>query len=285
MRCRPTSLFMAGGIVPLATRPNSPRTQIAALARVAAQAAERRSELWVITCDAQQSSVTWAERRVFVGGAVWSFARVLANERARQGAGRSDSSGTLAAWTRAAPGGRTGGPRQPNWSALARRRTARAARARRPAAAPGRRTDVPARGNGRGASTRSAGRSPRAARRDGRSRDRGGGRRPQFPRRDVGRWGCCRMRRCLTASPARPRARNAPAIVSAIGTGWTGFAVGDRVDGLRARRVTPSRTAAHAVREAAGDELRRGRDRAGRLSSPPAMRSAIWRSWCRARSC
>jgi phthiocerol/phenolphthiocerol synthesis type-I polyketide synthase C len=49
--------------------------QIAALGRVATDAADRRSELWVVTCDAQQD-----EPENIVGGALWSFARVLTNE-------------------------------------------------------------------------------------------------------------------------------------------------------------------------------------------------------------
>ncbi|HEX3415335.1 MAG TPA: beta-ketoacyl synthase N-terminal-like domain-containing protein, partial [Stellaceae bacterium] len=56
--------------------------QIAALARLATQAADRCAELWVITCDAQQSSET-GETSALVAGAVWSFARVLANEMPR----------------------------------------------------------------------------------------------------------------------------------------------------------------------------------------------------------
>ena len=77
----PTILFIAGGSCPgdpteLASQ------QIAALARLATQAAERRSELWVITSDAQQSSET-GESSDLVGAAIWSFARVLANEMPR----------------------------------------------------------------------------------------------------------------------------------------------------------------------------------------------------------
>jgi phthiocerol/phenolphthiocerol synthesis type-I polyketide synthase C len=53
--------------------------QTAALARAATQAAERGSELWVITCDAQQSSETGQTAGV-VGAALWGFARVIANE-------------------------------------------------------------------------------------------------------------------------------------------------------------------------------------------------------------
>ena len=74
----PTILFMAehscpGDPTELASH------QIAALAQVAIQAAERRSQLWVITCDAQQSSAI-GEPSDLIGSAVWSFARVLGNE-------------------------------------------------------------------------------------------------------------------------------------------------------------------------------------------------------------
>ncbi|HEX3520982.1 MAG TPA: polyketide synthase dehydratase domain-containing protein, partial [Stellaceae bacterium] len=77
----PTILFMAecscpGDPTELASH------QIAALAQVAIQAAERRSELWVITCDAQQSSAI-GEPSGLVGGAIWSFSRVLGNEMPR----------------------------------------------------------------------------------------------------------------------------------------------------------------------------------------------------------
>ena len=95
----PTILFMAGGSCrgdP--TELASP--QIAALARMATQAAECRSELWVITCDAQQSSVTW-EASGLVGGAIWSFARVLANEMPRLSLRLVDLPATLAANDRA----------------------------------------------------------------------------------------------------------------------------------------------------------------------------------------
>jgi NADPH:quinone reductase-like Zn-dependent oxidoreductase/NAD(P)-dependent dehydrogenase (short-subunit alcohol dehydrogenase family)/acyl carrier protein len=95
----PTTLFVADGSCPgdptdLASR------QIAALARMATQAAERRSELWVITCDAQQSSET-GETSGLVGGAIWSFARVLANEMPRLSLRLVDLSSTLAANDRA----------------------------------------------------------------------------------------------------------------------------------------------------------------------------------------
>jgi NADPH:quinone reductase-like Zn-dependent oxidoreductase/NAD(P)-dependent dehydrogenase (short-subunit alcohol dehydrogenase family)/acyl carrier protein/SAM-dependent methyltransferase len=91
----PIVLFMAGGSCPgdpteLASQ------QIAALARMAIQAAERRSELWVITCDAQQSSETGGSSGL-VGGAIWSFARVLANEMPRLSLRLVDLPATLAA--------------------------------------------------------------------------------------------------------------------------------------------------------------------------------------------
>jgi len=56
--------------------------QISALARLATRAAERRCELWIITCDAQQC-LQMGETAGLVGGALWSFARVLANEMPR----------------------------------------------------------------------------------------------------------------------------------------------------------------------------------------------------------
>jgi NADPH:quinone reductase-like Zn-dependent oxidoreductase/NAD(P)-dependent dehydrogenase (short-subunit alcohol dehydrogenase family)/acyl carrier protein len=74
--------------------------QIAALARVATQAADRRSELWVITCDAQQSS-EMGEASGLVGGAIWSFARVLANEMPRLSLRLVDLPATLPANDRA----------------------------------------------------------------------------------------------------------------------------------------------------------------------------------------
>ncbi len=76
-----TILFIADGLC-LGDPTEHGSQQIAALARVATQAAERRSELWVITCDAQQSS-EMGEAAGLVGGAIWSFARVLANEMPR----------------------------------------------------------------------------------------------------------------------------------------------------------------------------------------------------------
>jgi phthiocerol/phenolphthiocerol synthesis type-I polyketide synthase C len=94
-----TILFLAEGSCPddpteLASQ------QIAALARVATQAADRRSELWVITCDAQQSSEV-GEASGLVGGAIWSFARVLANEMPRLSLRLVDLPSTLAANDRA----------------------------------------------------------------------------------------------------------------------------------------------------------------------------------------
>src|SRR5260370_31662164 len=74
--------------------------QIAALARVATQAADHRLELWVITYDAQQSS-SMAERSGLVGGAIWSFARVLGNEMPRLSLRLVDLPATMAANDRA----------------------------------------------------------------------------------------------------------------------------------------------------------------------------------------
>src|SRR6516165_7845389 len=56
--------------------------QIAALARVATIAVERHAVLWLVTCDAQQTSLA---HQVFgpVGGALWGLGRVLVNEMAR----------------------------------------------------------------------------------------------------------------------------------------------------------------------------------------------------------
>ncbi len=95
----PTILFMADGFCPgdsieLASQ------QIAALARVATQAADRRRKLWVITCDAQQSS-EMGETSGLVGGAIWGFARVLANEMPRLSLRLLDLPATLAANDRA----------------------------------------------------------------------------------------------------------------------------------------------------------------------------------------
>jgi phthiocerol/phenolphthiocerol synthesis type-I polyketide synthase C len=53
--------------------------QITALARLAAEAAGRQSEVWVVTCGAQQSASD-DDAVAVVGGALWSFARVLVNE-------------------------------------------------------------------------------------------------------------------------------------------------------------------------------------------------------------
>ncbi|HMD66927.1 MAG TPA: SDR family NAD(P)-dependent oxidoreductase [Stellaceae bacterium] len=56
--------------------------QIAALARLATIAGERHAEVWVITFDAQQA--TPAHHALYlVGGALWSFGRVLVNEMPR----------------------------------------------------------------------------------------------------------------------------------------------------------------------------------------------------------
>jgi phthiocerol/phenolphthiocerol synthesis type-I polyketide synthase C len=56
--------------------------QIAMLARVATEVADRNSVLWVVTCDAQQATVA-KESVCLVSGAVWGFARVLVNEMPR----------------------------------------------------------------------------------------------------------------------------------------------------------------------------------------------------------
>ncbi len=53
--------------------------QVAALARIAHRAAERRATLWVVTCDAQQSTLGKAETGL-VGAGLWGLARVLGNE-------------------------------------------------------------------------------------------------------------------------------------------------------------------------------------------------------------
>jgi NADPH:quinone reductase-like Zn-dependent oxidoreductase/acyl carrier protein/SAM-dependent methyltransferase len=95
----PTILFMAER-----SRPGDPTElasqQIAALAQLATEAAERRSELWVITCDAQQSS-EMGETSGLAAGALWSFARVLANEMPRLSLRLLDLPATLAANDRA----------------------------------------------------------------------------------------------------------------------------------------------------------------------------------------
>jgi acyl transferase domain-containing protein/acyl carrier protein len=58
--------------------------QLAALARLAHEAAEHRAELWVITCGAQQSHPADAARgAALAGAALWGFARVLMNELPR----------------------------------------------------------------------------------------------------------------------------------------------------------------------------------------------------------
>ena len=56
--------------------------QIAALARVATIAVERHAVLWVVTCEAQQTSFA---QQAFgpVGGALWGLGRVLVNEMPR----------------------------------------------------------------------------------------------------------------------------------------------------------------------------------------------------------
>jgi len=85
-----SDLFPAGDDVPgvvafLAEEPfpedpvESASRETAALARVAAKAAEGHAVLWVITCDAQQTTVP-RESAGLVGGALWSLGRVLVNE-------------------------------------------------------------------------------------------------------------------------------------------------------------------------------------------------------------
>ncbi|MBV9200451.1 MAG: acyltransferase domain-containing protein, partial [Alphaproteobacteria bacterium] len=54
--------------------------QTASLAQVATKAAEHRAELWVITSNAQQPPEGAQQTAALVGGAMWGFARVLANE-------------------------------------------------------------------------------------------------------------------------------------------------------------------------------------------------------------
>src|SRR5262249_4591032 len=56
--------------------------QVAALARVAAKAAERGGVLWVVTRDAQQTTAR-PEPGSLVVGALWSLGRVLHNEMPR----------------------------------------------------------------------------------------------------------------------------------------------------------------------------------------------------------
>ena len=56
--------------------------QAAVLARVAVKAAERHAVLWIITCDAQQTTMVRGSAGL-VGGALWSLGRVLANEMPR----------------------------------------------------------------------------------------------------------------------------------------------------------------------------------------------------------
>src|SRR5262249_23656241 len=56
--------------------------QITALARIATRAADCHAVLWVITCDAQQATLTHSAFSP-VGGALWSLGRVLVNEMPR----------------------------------------------------------------------------------------------------------------------------------------------------------------------------------------------------------
>ncbi len=58
--------------------------QIAALARLAVEAEQRRAALWVVTCDAQQAGAPGADvQGELVGAALWGLARVLVNELPR----------------------------------------------------------------------------------------------------------------------------------------------------------------------------------------------------------
>ncbi|HMD64079.1 MAG TPA: SDR family NAD(P)-dependent oxidoreductase [Stellaceae bacterium] len=88
-----TVLFLAEGSCPGDPVEFSSQ-QIAALARVATLAAARHSELWVVTCDAQQSVKMDASAGI-VGGALWSFARVLGNEMPRLSLRLVDLAGTV----------------------------------------------------------------------------------------------------------------------------------------------------------------------------------------------
>ncbi len=68
--------------------------KIAALARLAIQAEERRAELWVVTCDAQQVAAGAAAPSQTVGAALWGLARVLINELPRLPVRLIDLAGT-----------------------------------------------------------------------------------------------------------------------------------------------------------------------------------------------
>jgi phthiocerol/phenolphthiocerol synthesis type-I polyketide synthase C len=75
--------------------------QIAALARLAAEAAAADARLWVVTCDAQQSTAPDRADGV-VGAALWGFARTLLNEMPRLALRLVDLAGSLEPEARAA---------------------------------------------------------------------------------------------------------------------------------------------------------------------------------------
>lgn len=69
--------------------------QMVVLARMATIAAAQKSVLWVVTCDAQQPAPADGAAGV-VGGALWGFARVLANETPRLSLHLIDFAGSVA---------------------------------------------------------------------------------------------------------------------------------------------------------------------------------------------
>jgi phthiocerol/phenolphthiocerol synthesis type-I polyketide synthase C len=69
--------------------------QMAVLARAATSAAEWKSALWVVTCDAQQAAPA-VEPVGLVGAALWGFARVLVNETPRLSLRLIDFAGSVA---------------------------------------------------------------------------------------------------------------------------------------------------------------------------------------------
>ena len=74
--------------------------QIAALARIATNAVERHAVLWVVTCEAQQTTLA---HQAFgpVGGALWGLGRVLINEMPRLSVRLLDLPGAAAPGERA----------------------------------------------------------------------------------------------------------------------------------------------------------------------------------------
>jgi acyl transferase domain-containing protein/NADPH:quinone reductase-like Zn-dependent oxidoreductase/acyl carrier protein len=74
--------------------------QTAALARIAAKAAERRAVLWIITRDAQQAP-SGEETACLVGGALWGLGRVLVNEMPRLSVRLLDLAGAVSPVARA----------------------------------------------------------------------------------------------------------------------------------------------------------------------------------------